>query len=188
MTRYVPSRHYLQAGVAALVFAVFSAWCGWRWSPPAFAAAALFLASATVLLFLSFRPRIEIEDTHLSIGKRRIPWNSIRRVDRTGWVSPMMLNIEFADNSRTVLIYPGDLDSANSLLRHIRLSARQASIDGIPYTRFWGKPASIVPESKPLAPPPYRLLLPEDEAEVERLYQRLKAVRYLDPDNFTDDK
>ena len=138
MTRYVPSRHYLQAGVAALAFAVFSAWCGWRWSAPAYIAAALFLGSALVLIFLACRPSIGVEDTHLAIGKRRIPWKSIRRVDRSGWLSPLMVNLEFRDNSRILLIYPGDIDSANSLLRHIRRSASEALIDGIPYAQFWG--------------------------------------------------
>ena len=39
------------------------------------------------------------------------------------------------------------------------------------------------------APPPrYRVLRPEDEAEVERLYQRLKTVGNLDQKNSTDEK
>jgi hypothetical protein len=36
--------------------------------------------------------------------------------------------------------------------------------------------------------PRYPLLRPEDEAEVERLYQRLKAVGHLDPKNSPDEK
>ena len=36
--------------------------------------------------------------------------------------------------------------------------------------------------------PRYRILRPEDEAEVERLYQRLKTVGNLDQKNSTDEK
>ena len=40
------------------------------------------------------------------------------------------------------------------------------------------------PERKPVPPSPrYRILRPEDEAEVERLYQRLKTVGNLDQKN-----
>lgn len=80
------------------------------------------------------------------------------------------------------LIYPGDLDSSNSLLRHIRRNACQALLDGVPYRQFWGidEPAD---ERKNLTSPQYRLLRPEDEAEVERLYQRLKSVGRFDPKN-----
>ena len=44
-------------------------------------------------------------------------------------------------------------------------------------------------ERKPAPPPRYRILKPEDEAEVERLYQRLKTVGHLDrKKNSTDEK
>ena len=43
-------------------------------------------------------------------------------------------------------------------------------------------------ERKQLSSPRYRLLLPEDEAEVERLYQLLKTVGHLDPKNTGDEK
>ncbi len=185
MTRYVPSRHYLRAGLAALLFGVFSAWCGLNWAP-AYLAAALFAASAAILLYFATRPAVEIHETHVAIGRRNIPWVDIRRLDRTGWHSPLVLNITLFDDTRILLVYPGDLDSANSLLRHLRRCAREALIDGKPYREFWGDSAPS--ESKVLAAPRYRLLRPEDEAEVERLYQRLKSVRHLDPDNSTDEK
>ena len=186
MTRYVPSRSYLSAGLAALLFGAFSAWCGLRWAP-AYFAAALFAASAALLLYLATRPAIEIHETHVAIGKRNIPWADIRRLDRTGWHSPLVLNITLFDDSRVLLVYLGDLDSANSLLRHLRRCAREALIDGKPYREFWGEPAPGA-ERRTLSAPRYRLLRPEDEEEVERLYQRLKSVRHLDPENSTDEK
>lgn len=145
------------------------------------------MASAAVLLYFATRPAVEIYETHVAIGRRNIPWVDIRRLDRAGWQSPLILNITLFDDTRVLLVYPGDLDSANSLLRHIRRSAREALIDGRPYREFWGESAPASEHKVPAAPR-YRLLRPEDEAEVERLYQRLKTVRHLDPDNSTDEK
>jgi len=187
VTRYVPSRHYLEAGLAAVLFGAFSTWCGWRWAP-AFVPAALFFATAAVLIYLSRRPAVEIHEDHLAIGRRLITWRDIRRVDRTGWPSPLMVSLTLLDKKRVLLVYPGDIDSANSLLRHLRRSSREALIDGVPYRQFWGEAAPPRGEIQALASPRYRLLRPEDEAEVERLYQRLKAVRHLDPDNSADEK
>jgi hypothetical protein len=87
-----------------------------------------------------------------------------------------------------VLVYPGDLDSCNSLLRHLRRLSRDALIDGIPYRQYWGELLSAGGERKQAPAPRYRILRPEDEAEVERLYQRLKAVGHLDQKNSTDEK
>lgn len=181
VTRYIPSRHYLYAAFAAALFGAFSAWWGWRW-PPAFVAAALFFVTAAALLCLWRCPAVEIHENEVRIGCRKISWRDIRRLDRA-WLSPLIVHITLFDNSRTFLIYPGDADSVNSLLRHLRRSSREAVIDGKPYREFWGEVARPGSDEGSLASPRYRLLLPEDEAEVERLYQRLKAVRHLDPDN-----
>ncbi len=187
VSRYVPSRHFLQTGLAAILFGAFTVWCGRSWLP-AYALAGLLLATAAVLLFLAFRPPIEIHDGHLTVGSRRIPWADVRRVDHSGWLSPLVVRLTLADNSRVLLLYPGDVDSGNSLLHHLRRYSRQALIDGHPYRKFWNEEPRPATEGRPLASPRYRLLLPEDEAEVERLYQRLKAVRHLDPDNSGDEE
>lgn len=182
MTRYVPSRYYFQAGLAALGFGAFSFWCGLNWTP-AFTAAALFVATAGLLIFLATRPAIEVHETHLAIGTRIIPWLDIRRVDR-GWDSPLMVHLTLYDSGRVLLIYPGDAHSARTLLRQLRRNAREALIDGTPHRRYWGD--SPAPEAE--SSPRYHLLRPEDEAEVERLYHRLKSVRSLDPDRPADEK
>jgi Protein of unknown function (DUF3093) len=187
VSRYLPSRHYLSAGFIALGLAAFSTWVGFRWHP-AFLPAALFVASAAIVLFIAFQPAIEIHEGHLKINKRMIPWNQIRRLDRTGWVSPLVLHVTLLDDERLLLIYPGDLDSANSLLRHLRRYSREALIDGIPYRQFWGEALNAVPERKQLPSPKYQLLRPEDEAEVERMFQRLKTVGHIDPKKSSDEK
>jgi hypothetical protein len=187
MTRYTPARHYLTFGLVAVGLAGFSAWLGFEWRP-AFIPAALFLLSAGLLLGLAFRPAVEIHEGYLGVGKRIVPWMDIRRLDRTGWVSPLIVRMTLFDDSRMILIYPGDLDSCNSLLRHLRRLSRDALIDGVPYRQFWGEVLAPGADRKQIPPPRYRLLLPEDEAEVERLYQRLKTVGHLDQKNSADEK
>ena len=187
MTRYSPSKNYLRAGAAALGLALIC--CGFmqHWTPAAIPCG-LFVASAAVLIFLALRPPIEIHREFLALGSRRIPWSSIRKVDRTGWISPLVLNLALADGKRLLLIFPGDLDSSNSLLRHIRRMSREALLDGVPYGQVWGEEIPEAEERKPLSSPKYQLLRSEDEDEVERLYQRLKTVGHLDPTNHRDEK
>ena len=187
MTRYLPARHYLSFGIVALVLAGFSGWLGLDWTP-AFIPAVLFLLSSALLFLMAFRPAIEIHEGYVAMGKRVIPWMDIRRLDRTGWISPLIVQITLFDDSRVNLIYPGDLDSCNSLLRHLRRLSRDALIDGIPYRQYWGEVLAPAGDRKSIPPPRYRLLRPEDEAEVERLYQRLKTVGNLDQKNSTDEK
>jgi hypothetical protein len=145
--------------------------------------AALFLITAVFLFAMAVRPAIEIYEGYLSIGKRIIPWMDIRRLDRTGWISPLIVRITLFDDSRLILVFPGDLDSCNSLLRHLRRLSRDALIDGIPYRQYWGELLAASGDRKQAPAPRYRILRPEDEAEVERLYQRLKTVGNLDQKN-----
>lgn len=195
MTRYLPARYYLWFGIAALVLAGFCAWRGWLSAPKslgmyalAYVPVLLFVLTACVLFLLAARPAVEVHEGYLTIGKRMIPWMDIRRLDRTGWISPLIVRITLFDDSRVLLIYPGDLDSCNSLLRHLRRLSRDALIDGIPYRQYWGEVLAAGGERKQLPAPRYRVLRPEDEAEVERLYQRLKTVGNLDQKNSTDEK
>jgi hypothetical protein len=86
------------------------------------------------------------------VGKRIVPWMDIRRLDRPGnWLSPLIVRITLFDDSRMILIYPGDLDSCNSLLRHLRRLSRDALIDGVPYRQFWGE--VLAPGGGPQANP-----------------------------------
>jgi hypothetical protein len=147
----------------------------------------LLFAAAGLLLFFGFRPPIDLRAQHLVVGRRAIPWADIQRVDRTRWRSPLVVRLTLSDLSRILVIYPADRDTANVLLRRIRRSARMALIDGRPYREFWGEAVSAAEDVKPLPSPSYRLLRPEDEADVERLYQRLRTVGRLDPKNSADE-
>jgi len=190
MTRYLPAMHYLWFGVTAMAAAGFSLWRGLVSWPMAYVPAALFVLIASILFVMAFRPAIEIHDGYLTVGRRIVPWMDIRRLDRTGWISPLIVRVTLFDDSRMLLVYPGDLDSCNSLLRHLRRLSRDALIDGIPYRQYWGEVLSPGNDRKQQQNPAprYRILRPEDEAEVERLYQRLKTVGNLDQKNSTDEK
>jgi hypothetical protein len=180
MTCYSPSRHYLTAGLVAVGLAAFSGWVALQWTP-AFIAALLFLVSAVILIVLSLHPAIEIYENHLAIGKKIVRWTEIERLDRTSWISPLVVHLTLTGDRRVMLVYPGDIDSGKSLLRHLRRCARHALIDGIPYKQFWGELLPPGSERRQLPSPKYQLLRPDDEAEVERLFQRLKTVGHLDP-------
>src|SRR6476646_2537019 len=167
MTRYLPAKQYLWLGTAAVVFSGLSTWFATTVAL-AFVPAALFFLTAVFLFAMALRPAIEIQEGYLAIGKRVTPWMDIRRLDRTGWISPLIVRVTLFDDSRMLLVYPGDLDSCNSLLRHLRRLSRDALIDGIPYRQYWGEVLSPGNDRKQQQNPAprYRILRPEDEAEV----------------------
>jgi hypothetical protein len=187
MTRYSPSRIYWAAGLAALAPGVVSAWFA-RETLFAAIAAGLFFALATILLFLASRPAIQIDREMLRIGRRGIPWSVIRRVDRTAFFTPLILRITLDGGRRVVLLFPGDLDSAHSLLRHIRKLSTRAMIDGVPHPEFWGEDVVERIMADEAAPPASPLLIPEDEEEVKRLFRRLKTVGHLDSNSSGEEK
>jgi hypothetical protein len=183
--------------LAAAGGTALSVWSALRWDPawlvdvapwvprgfgaafsPAWIAAVLFAIPAVALFLLAFRPAIEIHETHLKIGRRQIPWAEVRRLDQTGWNVPLLVYLTLSEERRVLLIHPGDFDSSASLLRHLRRHSREALLDGVPFRQFWGEPPSAAPTQP--APPRYPLLRPEDEEEVERMFQRLKSVGHLE--------
>lgn len=191
ITRYRASRQFLWAGLVAFAIAIFSGWVALNWEY-AWIASGLALATSILLLALVLRPVIEVYESHLKIGGRAIPWAQVRRLDRIAIV-PLVVRMSMANRSRVLLIYAGEADSSHSLLRHLQRYCRESLIDGIPYRQFWGEALAAAPEPKRLTAPKYALMLPEDEAEVERMFQRLKAVGHLDkktsgPKGSRDDK
>ena len=181
-----PSRRYFWTGLAALAVTALSGWRAFVWHPSLLVAIPSLL-TAVALLFLSLRPPIELCAEHLLIGRRAIRWSDIRRVDRGGWRVPLVVRLTLSGGRRVLLIYPGDLDSSDSLLRHIRRSARIAMIEGRPYREFWGEAPPAVRHQRQIPVPHARLLRSEDEDEVERLYQQLKTAGRIDSKNSTDD-
>jgi hypothetical protein len=190
LARFTSSRVYVSLTLFAVGGALFSAWNALRWAP-SWIAAALFALSAFVLAAVTIRPVIEIYETHLAIGPRMIPWRDIRRVDQTGWNTPLIVVLTLHDGQRMHLLHSGDLDSSSSLLRHLRRFSREALLDGVPYREFWGELAATANKPTKNSPPEpadkdasaplrYPVLRSEEEEEVERLFQRLKSVGHLE--------
>ena len=203
VARYRPSRRYILFTLLAICGTVFSVWTGLRW-PSTWLAAALFGATSAALLALLSQPGIEIHDTHLKLGRRIILWRDIRRVDQTGWITPLVVSLALSNDRRVLLLHAGDLSSSTTLLRHLRRYSRNALLDGIPYRQAWGELGKTemgkaemgsaepgkaelpqIPEPRPqrqLPPAGHRpLLRPEEEEEIEKMFQRLKSVGRLDP-------
>ena len=192
LARFTSSRVYVSLTLFAVGGAVFSAWNALRWAP-SWIAAALFALSALALAVVTIRPVIEIYETHLAVGPRVIPWRNVRRVDQTGWNTPLVVILTLHDGQRIHLLHSGDLDSSSGLLRHLRRFSREALLDGVPYREFWGELAAVASkptknsplepadaEKEASAPLRYPVLRSEDEEEVERLFQRLKSVGHLE--------
>jgi len=176
---YRPSRRYMVYAALCSLGAAGSAWAGAHWGVAWIAVMLSFLAAAFAMLALTMRPAIEVHSAYLAVGRHIIFWNEILRVDRTRWTAPLLVRLTLAGERRIFVLHPGDEDSSVGLLRHLFRNSRQAMLDGVPYAKFWGEPSTVAaaaPEPSPRA----RLLLPEDEAEVERLFQRLKTVGRLD--------
>ena len=150
-------------------------------------AAGIFFATAGVLLYLATRPTVEIYDSHVKIGRSAIPWKQIRRLDRSANL-PLTIRLTLADKSKVLVVFPGDPNSSSGLLRSLRRHSREALIDGVPYRQFWGEATSAAAARRQLAAPRPPLMLPDDEAEVERLFQRLKTVGHLDQKASSEDK
>ncbi len=182
IARYRPSRRYAMFAAIALVCAIPSAWASTHWGLTWAVAAFLFCVTAGLTLLLAVRPAIEIFETHLNVGDRRIFWAEIQRVDRISiggrqpWTAPLLLRLVLAGGQELMLFHPGDVDSCVSLLRHVYRYSRAALLDGSPYGEFWGEPVTAPRQDLPRP----RLLLPEDEEEIERMFHRLQAGERLD--------
>ncbi len=118
-----------------------------------------------------------------------IPWTEIRRIDGTRWTNPLLVYLSLIDGQRMALIFPGDAESINSLLRYLRRSARESLIDGVPYQQFWGeilpaprerRSSSATKTATKETPAKFRVVRPEEEEEIERMLQRLRTVGHLD--------
>ena len=110
MTCYSPSRFCLSSGLVALGLAAFTSWVGLQ-HPTAWIATVLFGIPAVILLILAFQPPIEVYEHHLVLGRRIIPWSEIRRLDRTSWMTPLIVNLTLTGERRVILVYPGDIDA-----------------------------------------------------------------------------
>lgn len=145
VARFVPWRHFYTFGFLALALGCVSAWLGRYWIG-SYVVAGLFVISALVLFLAAARPAIEIHDRYIRTGNDIVPWNQIRRLDRTGWISPLVVYLTLVDDRRIQLIYPSNLVSCAALLRQLRRNSKEALIDGVPYQQYWGE---LYPQAAP---------------------------------------
>lgn len=193
IARYVPSRRYALLTLFAFLAAIG---CGWAATPWGFThsgqfsaqlswivASILFAVTATFTLLLALRPAIEVFDAHMEIGRTKIFWSEVQRVDRVALgkgqplTAPLLLRLKLAGGKDVLLFHTGDVQSCVSLLRHIYRHSRAALLDDLTYSEFWGEQPASKP---PAALPRPRLLRADDEEEIERLFQRLRAGGRLD--------
>src|SRR5208282_741956 len=98
--------HYTWFGIAAVVLTAAFTWVAFNFHwPLVFVPSALAALTAVLLFAIALRPAIEAHEGYLAIGKRIIPWMDIRRLDRTGWisplcVSPLLVRVTLFDDSR----------------------------------------------------------------------------------------
>jgi len=180
MNRFSPSRIYPLAALAGLLMAAFSAWCAWSWWP-AWIPAALLLLGFLGAAWLALRPAIEVTPSQLLVGRRAIDWTSIRRVDQTNWVSPLVVDLALVEGPSLRILFPGHADQCRLLLRLIQQRCTRALINGVPYSRIFGEAPQ--PKTEETAAVPPRILSDEDAADVERMFQILRSAGRLDNDD-----
>jgi hypothetical protein len=176
--RFAPSRTWLALSIAAFACGALAAWLAlsnpWSWAP-----ATLFFLTGLFLLAISFSPVIVVSYSHLLLGKRRVEWDQLESVEHTGWVSPLVLKLRLRSEPSVLLVCAATMEESTELLN---LLEEQMMPELEP--EAIEEPEKILTEAEMALLERervrYPLMLPEDEAEIQRLYQRLKSVGRLD--------
>jgi hypothetical protein len=178
---YLPSRLYPRMGWAALAGALICALCGLR-APLAFIPGFLCALTAALLYWLSKRPPIRLRETQFNIGERAIAWREVRQINTPRIASPLILDLKLTNSRHKLMVYPGEPEHIEKLMFQLRKNCFLATFDGVPYRDYWAWAAVNQARSDTPAPeqPPARMLSSEEEDEIERMYQKLKAVGRLD--------
>jgi hypothetical protein len=196
---FIPSRWYTRAGWFTLAGSAALASFGFR-SPILLILSTACLGAALVLLWLSSRPAIQVGETQFNIGDRAIAWREVKEVNRIRILSPLILRLKLTNSRRKLLIYPGEFSRVEQLVHLLRKNSHLATFDGVAYRDYWtwssmtGLHGSNLQGPKQIGPAqsgqkllpkssldqPVRMLTQEEEDEIERMYQKLKAVGSLD--------
>lgn len=177
---FVPSRVYARAGWVTLAGSLLCVLGSFR-ELLALIPALVFAAAAAILFWLAARPPIRIGETQFNVGERAIAWREVREINRSRFVSPLVLRLKLTNSRQKVLVYPGEPERAQRLLIELRRNSELATFDGVTYRDYWTWSTLNSSNShNPLLEQPVRMFSTEDEADVERLYQKLKTVGHLD--------
>jgi hypothetical protein len=181
---YHPSRLYARAGWAALMGTLICVLCGIR-APLAFVPAFLCVVTAAALFWLNARPPIYIGETQFNIGERAIAWQEVREINTTRFISPLVLHIKLTNSRKKLLVFPGEPERIDRLMRQLKKRSYLGSFDGVAYRDYWtwSSMAALHGESGGAMEQPVRMLSAEDEDEIERMYQKLKTAGDIDSCN-----
>lgn len=177
---FQPSRLYARVGWAALAGSAICVLCGFR-APLAFIPGFLCAITSAVLFWVAARPAVRVGETQFNIGERAIAWREVREINSTRFVSPLLLRIKLTNSRRKTLIYPGDPERIARLMFQLRKNSQLATFDGVAYRDYWTWTSLAgMGRDNPTLDQPVRMLSPDEEDEIERMYQKLKTVGRLD--------
>lgn len=177
---FLPSRLYARVGWAALAGSLVCVLCGFR-APLAFIPGVLCAMTSAGLFWLAARPAIHVSQEQFQIGDRVIAWREVREVNRSRFLSPLVIKLRLTNSRRKILIFPGEPDRIERLMFQLRKNSQLATFDGVAYRDYWTwLSLSAGQGDASTLDQPVRMLSSDDEEEVERLYQKLKSVGRLD--------
>jgi hypothetical protein len=180
---YLPSRMYPRIAWAALAGSLICALCGLR-APLAYIPAVLCAVTAAGLYWLWKRPPIRLAETQFNIGERAVAWREVRQINNPRFASPLILNLKLTNSRHKWLIYPGEPERIERLMWQLRKNSFMATFDGVSHRDYWAWAALAHSRGDTPAPEqPVRMVSTEEEDEIERMYQKLKAVGRLDSRN-----
>lgn len=185
---FVPSRLYARVGWAALAGSLVCVLCGFR-APLAFIPGLFCALTAAALFWLAARPPIRVGETQFNVGERAIAWREVREINRSRFLSPLIVKIKLTNARQKILIFPGEPDRIERLMFELRKHSELATFDGVAYRDYWtwlslsgGRGDTSTLDQ------PVRMLSAEEEDEIERMYQKLKTVGRLDSRGDSKDK
>jgi CRISPR/Cas system endoribonuclease Cas6 (RAMP superfamily) len=143
------------------------------------------MTTAAALFWLNARPPIYIGETQFNIGERAIAWQEVREINSTRFISPLVLRIKLTNSRRKLLVFPGEPERIDRLMRQLKKRSYMGSFDGVAYRDYWtwSSMAALHGETMGTMEQPVRMLSTEDEDEIERMYQKLKTAGDIDSCN-----
>jgi hypothetical protein len=144
----------------------------------------LCAVTAAALFWLSTRPIIRIGETQFNIGERAIAWREVREINSSRFVSPLILKLKLTNQRRKFLVFPGEPEQIARLMFQLRKNSHLASFDGVAHRDYWTWTSLTgLHGDNSVLDQPVRMLSPEEEDEIERMYQKLKSVGNIDTRN-----
>jgi hypothetical protein len=185
---FVPSRLYARVGWAALAGSLVCVLCGFR-APLAFIPGLFCALTAAALFWLAARPPIRIGQTQFNIGERAIAWREVREINRSRFLSPLIVKIKLTNSRKKILVFPGEPERIERLMFELRKHSEMATFDGVAYRDYWiWLSLSGAKGDTSTLDQPVRMLSADEEDEIERMYQKLKTVGRLDSRGDSKDK